>query len=204
MLCPQVNPSVPPYSGTSPVSSTSYVPRPATALANQKCKNPSFEGSRQPCNQFNAGKCIKSRCRYLHVCSFCGGAHARFVCPVYKSANKNSKNYLSTPVNISRMHAELAHHPDPEFTKYLLTGLENGVKPGAECPLSQNTICNNLQSALTEPEVVDNLIKKEVESGFMIGPFDTPPFNTFRISLIGVATRKFSSKKRLNRLISPA
>ncbi len=31
----------------------------------------------------------------------------------------------------------------------------------------------------------------------MIGPFDTPPFETFRISPIGVATRKFSGKKRL-------
>ncbi len=31
----------------------------------------------------------------------------------------------------------------------------------------------------------------------MIGPFDNPPFNLFRISPIGVATRKFSGKKRL-------
>nr|XP_055053787.1 uncharacterized protein LOC129438918 [Misgurnus anguillicaudatus] len=58
-------------------------------------------------------------------------------------------------------------------------------------------ICDNLQSALIEPDTVDNLINKEVASGFMIGPFDTPPFEHFRISPIGVATRKFSGKKRL-------
>lgn len=31
----------------------------------------------------------------------------------------------------------------------------------------------------------------------MIGPFDSPPFEFFRISPIGVATRKFLGKKRL-------
>jgi len=31
----------------------------------------------------------------------------------------------------------------------------------------------------------------------MIGPFDNSPFPTFRISPIGVATRKYSGKKRL-------
>lgn len=31
----------------------------------------------------------------------------------------------------------------------------------------------------------------------MIGPFSHPPFATFRVSPLGVATRKYSSKKRL-------
>ncbi len=53
------------------------------------------------------------------------------------------------------------------------------------------------QSALTEPETVDILIKKEIDANFMIGPFSVPPFNIFRVSPIGIATRKFSGKKRL-------
>ncbi len=52
-------------------------------------------------------------------------------------------------------------------------------------------ICNN------EPNIVEALIKKELDSGFMIGPFNSPPFELFRISPIGIATRKFSGKKRL-------
>ncbi len=62
---------------------------------------------------------------------------------------------------------------------------------------SESLICPNLQSALTEPETVDILIKKEIEANFMIGPFPAPPFNIFHVSPIGVATRKFSGKKRL-------
>ncbi|XP_078026549.1 uncharacterized protein LOC117258356 [Epinephelus lanceolatus] len=58
-------------------------------------------------------------------------------------------------------------------------------------------ICHNLQSALAEPHTVDTLLAKEVKEGFMIGPFDSPPFPIFHISPIGVATRKYSGKKRL-------
>lgn len=52
-------------------------------------------------------------------------------------------------------------------------------------------ICNNLQSVIAEPNIVEALIKKEFDSVFMIGPFDSPPFELFRISPIGVATRKW-------------
>ena len=45
--------------------------------------------------------------------------------------------------------------------------------------------------------IVSTLLAKEVKQGFMIGPFDSPPFPIFRISPIGVATRKYSGKKRL-------
>ncbi len=131
----------------------------------------------------------------MHVCNYCGGAHARIICPVAKASNKNSKRYLSTPVNIFRLSSELVHHPDPQFTEYLLSGLSHGFHPGVGNLPSESLICPNLQSALTEPETVDTLIKKEIEANFMIGPFPVPPFNIFRVSPIGVATRKFSGKK---------
>lgn len=71
------------------------------------------------------------------------------------------------------------------------------VEPRVESLPSQNIICDNLQSALIEPDTVDNLISKEVNSGFMIDPFMFLPSKNLRISPIGVATRKSSGKKRL-------
>ncbi len=100
-------------------------------------------------------------------------------------------------MNISRLATELTHHPDREFREYLLSGLSYGFDPGVVCALSQNHICNNLHSAHAEPDVVNDLIGKEVKSGFMIGPFNEPPFEVFRVSPIGIATGKFSGKKRL-------
>ncbi|XP_073707221.1 uncharacterized protein [Garra rufa] len=75
--------------------------------------------------------------------------------------------------------------------------ITHGFHPGILSLPSQSLVCPNLNSAVTEPEVVDDLIKKEIESSFMIGPFPTPPFPIFRVSPIGIATRKFSGKKRL-------
>ncbi len=78
---------------------------------------------------------------------------------VKKAANKNAKKYLSTPVNVFRLSAELLHHPDPHFLDYVISGLSHGFHPGVRNLPTQSLICPNLQSALTEPETVDILIK---------------------------------------------
>ncbi|XP_056623663.1 LOW QUALITY PROTEIN: uncharacterized protein LOC130436741 [Triplophysa dalaica] len=74
------------------------------------------------------------------------------------------------------------------FTDYLLTGLSNGFDPGVISLPLHSLICPNLQSALADPESVDVLIKKEIHANFIIGPFDAPPFTSFRISPIDIAT----------------
>ncbi|RXN38444.1 poly [Labeo rohita] len=197
--CPFINPSIPPCPEPSQPKSTSYVPRlmdtPATPSPTFRRRLPSTVS--QVCASFNSGRCTRQRCQFMHVCNFCGGAHARLICPVQKAANKNSKKYLSTPVNISRLSVELLHHPDSLFTDYVLSGLAHGFHPGVVSLPSQSLICPNLHSALTEPEIVDLLVKKEIDANFMIGPYAVPPFPIFRVSPIGVATRKFSGKKRL-------
>ncbi len=124
----------------------------------------------QVCASFNTGRCSRQRCWFMHVCNFCGGAHARLICPVQKAANKNAKQYLSTPVNVSRLSSELFHHPDSHFTDYVFSGLSHGFHPGVGNLPSQSLICPNLQSALAELETVDLLIKKETDANFMIGP----------------------------------
>ncbi len=173
--CPRINPSAT-YPEPTSAKSTSYVPRPATvSYPYYEPPAPYAADNRQPCFAFNNRKCIRHRCRYLHICSLWGGAHARVVCPVSKAVNKKYKNYPSTPVNIPRLATELTHHPDKEFRENLLSGLSCGFKTGDECTLSQIHLCNNIQSTHAEPDVVNNLIRKEVKSGFMIGPFNEPP-----------------------------
>lgn len=61
---------------------------------------------------------------------------------------------------------------------------------------SSTFISKNLQSALKEHKIVDTLIKKELDKGYIIGPFHNSPFSLFPINLIGIATRKYSGKKR--------
>ena len=104
---------------------------------------------------------------------------------------------VSTPINIKRLRIALDKHPDRCFATYLLDGLTHGFCAGlSELPTVKYE-CNNLQSALREPGVVDTLLQKETTKGFMIGPIDESPFSSFRVSPIGVATGKYSGKKRL-------
>ncbi|XP_078017752.1 uncharacterized protein LOC144458670 [Epinephelus lanceolatus] len=137
-----------------------------------------------------------SQCRYLHACSFCGGGHARPACPHNPTSQKIGK-HPSTPVNVSALRAALRNHPDPTFVEFLTTGFTEGFHPGIAVEPSVSFTCKNLQSAINDPESIDRLLAAEVEQGFMIGPFAQPPFPTFRISPLCVATRKYSGKKRI-------
>ncbi|KAJ8259625.1 hypothetical protein GJAV_G00171580 [Gymnothorax javanicus] len=103
----------------------------------------------------------------------------------------------SMPVNVPALSKALKNHPNRCFVNYLITGLVQGFLAGL-CWLPTTThVCKNLQTAVKEPKVVDELLEKETKKGFMIGPFSKSPFSLFRVSPIGVATRKYSGKKRL-------
>lgn len=76
-------------------------------------------------------------------------------------------------------------------------GLDNGFDTLISCEPHQSLVCSNLLSATSEPDVVDSLIETELERGYLLGPYTEPPFERFRINPIGVATGKYSLKKRL-------
>jgi hypothetical protein len=80
---------------------------------------------------------------------------------------------------------------------YLLDGLTDGfdtLVSETDIPTKE---CRNLQSAIKQPEEVDKLIEAEVDNGFLNGPFPQPPFESYRVSPIGVVEGKYSKKKRL-------
>ncbi|XP_061162686.1 uncharacterized protein LOC133171907 [Saccostrea echinata] len=106
---------------------------------------------------------------------------------------------LTTPVNIKVLTHELFHHPDKEFAKYLCDGFTYGFDTmisNADAD-SETLECRNLLSARNQPEIVDKLVKTEVEKGFVVGPLESLPFPKYRVSPIGVAIGKYSGKPRL-------
>ena len=68
---------------------------------------------------------------------------------------------------------------------------------GVLSPLSTRYVAENLQSSLAEPEIESTLLAKEVYKKYVIGPFSSPPFSLFCINSLGIATRRYSRKKRL-------
>ena len=57
--------------------------------------------------------------------------------------------------------------------------------------------CNNLLSARNDLDTVDTLAAQEVERGYLRGPLPKLPFQSYRVSPIGIAEGKYSGKKRL-------
>ena len=55
----------------------------------------------------------------------------------------------------------------------------------------------NLKSALDNPASVNDKLSKELTAGRIVGPFDVPPFETFRISPQGVVPKKSPGEFRL-------
>ncbi|VDI05554.1 Hypothetical predicted protein [Mytilus galloprovincialis] len=90
----------------------------------------------------------------------------------------------STPINIEKLEHELQNHPDINFRSYLINGLRNGFDSMVKYDTWDTKVCKNNYSARSQSTVVSDLIKKECEKGFVVSP-------------LGVATGKYSDKKRL-------
>ncbi len=103
----------------------------------------------------------------------------------------------TTPIDIDRLEKELADHPDKPFTSFLISGLREGFDTGISSLPDKVFECPNLRSARRYPETVTRLIDEELSKGFLIGPYDLPPFENYRINPIGVVESKYSKKKRL-------
>ena len=84
-----------------------------------------------------------------------------------------------TPLRGSAFELELSHHPDKAWVSRLLIGINNGVSTGYKGP-HYHFQAHNLASALAHPEVMDAELKKEVDSGRVLGPFPSCPLHNFR------------------------
>ena len=98
---------------------------------------------------------------------------------------------------MARLAYELKEHPDEDFVNKLIDGLTNGFHTGISQMPDKTFECKNLLSASKYPDDVTNLIDNELQKGYIIGPFTEPPFDTYRISPIGIVEGKYSKKKRL-------
>ena len=102
---------------------------------------------------------------------------------------------LPTPINIEQLELQLQGY-DPAKAQFLLDGFKFGFSIGY---FGSSTTPNssNLKSALQQPDVVDNKLKKELAAGRIAGPFLIEPFHTFHCSPLGVVPKKIQGEFRL-------
>ncbi len=80
-------------------------------------------------------------------------------------------------LNVKILERELQSHPDKSFVQDLLSGLKGGFYTHLDTFQAKN-----LQSALSDPDAVSDMISQELSKGFIIGPFSKSPFDAYRVS----------------------
>ena len=95
------------------------------------------------------------------------------------------------------MKLELQNHSNLTFVDTLVNGLTDGFHTGNNDLPSESFECRNSLNARKQPEAVTQLINDELNKGFVVGPFNDPPFHPYRINPLGIAEGKYSKKLRL-------
>ena len=104
-------------------------------------------------------------------------------------ANSDLSMLVSTPINTVALNAELSSHPDKNFVKFLITGLEQGFDIGYSGPQIERT-SHNLLSAIQNPLIVDSYLSKEVAEGRIVGPIASPSTRKFTVQSDWGSTEK--------------
>lgn len=104
-----------------------------------------------------------------------------------------------TPIDVDHLECLLGKHPDPLMVTHLISGLRQGFDTGISKLPTSSKECNNLLSTkkLANQSIVDQLVAREKDRGYVIGPFKSSPFPLHRINPIGLVESKYSKKQRL-------
>ena len=81
----------------------------------------------------------------------------------------------------------LTNHPDREFVRYIVEGIETGFRVGFDHSRALTSVKSNMGSAKINPEIVDSYISGEIAAGRMFGPFaqqEIPGLHINRMGLI--------------------
>lgn len=100
-------------------------------------------------------------------------------------------------INFQQLKLELKNHENSEFVSYILDGFTFGFDTKVKKLNLKIQECKNLLSAQQNKSAVDELLSSEIKKGFLSGPYQTAPFQQYRVSPLGIAERKYSKKKRL-------
>ena len=102
---------------------------------------------------------------------------------------------VATPLQLHAWKHRLRHHPDQDFASYILQGIEYGFRIGTDSPASLESATKNMTSAIKHPTIIDDYLKKEIDSLNILGPFPSTSAPTVHINRFGVIPKKHQPGK---------
>ena len=76
---------------------------------------------------------------------------------------------LSTPLSLPAWRRKLEKHPDQDYVKYILSGIEYGFRIGVDEPREFKSAIQNMLSARQTPQVIEEYLHTEVGKGNILG-----------------------------------
>ena len=174
-----------------------------------------FQDGKEICNNFNGNKGC-TNCTFAHVCARCRiGCHPQMNChnntnqvsmptstTTYEkpSTSKWLADYPlfpTTTINVDKLKLELHDHPDKTCVEYLYSGLRNGCDTLVKTNNITTKECKNNLSDRLQENVVTEVIEKELQKGFVYGPFSEPSFKNYSQSDRSCRREIFKKRKDL-------
>ena len=99
-------------------------------------------------------------------------------------------NYLfttiSTPLCLGAWKQHLVNHPDQDFVRFIVKGMEEGFPIGVDITASFMSARRNMSSAAENPQVIEDYLTKEVAAGNIFGLFSPSVLPEVHINRFGV------------------
>ena len=101
---------------------------------------------------------------------------------------------LSTPLSLPALR-KLEKHPDQDYVKYVLSGIEHGFRIGVDDTREFKSATQNMLSARHSPQVLDEYLHAEVGKGNILGPFVPGSAPLVHINQFGVIPKMYQTGK---------
>ena len=99
--------------------------------------------------------------------------------------------HTPSPLNGRVWEAALRTHPDHDYARYIVQGIQEGFRIGFhEGQLSLRPAIRNIPSAYEQPQIVDKYLQAECAQGRVLGPLPPPPIPELHISRFGVIPKR--------------
>ena len=102
---------------------------------------------------------------------------------------------IRTPLQLTAWHQFLRSHPDQDFAGYILRGIEEGFRIGANPEALLKPASRNMQSAQQHPDIIGEYLQTETQKQNILGPFPPHKSQEVHINRFGVIPKKHQPGK---------
>ena len=115
--------------------------------------------------------------------------------PSTTSSADHRLSVVSTPLSLPAWKRKLERHPDQDYVKYILSGIEYGFRIGVDVTREFKSATQNMLSAKQNPQVIEEYLQSEVGKGNILGPFAPGSAPLVHINRFGVIPKKYQPGK---------